>query len=180
MSFNFRNVNEQLSLTYLDIPVYVEIGRPDRMKASAFFKVGVRASVKVAGKPDCEGTYTSKGYYPQWDVTLFDIAPLEYYPKKNCYSNSENEYNLSPFVLWGSFSGGVNIPLNDAKKNRIAKWMLRVSAQVDYSLTPISKSLPDVISTGTKFRLFQSNMLGGENGSKMFSAGLTLGIIYCL
>ena len=180
MSFNFRDVKEEVSLTYLDIPIYVEIGRPDRMKVSAFFKVGVRASVKVSGKPTCEGTYTSTGYYPQWNVTLYDIQPLGYYPNNGCYSNTENDYSLSPFVLWGSFSGGVNIPLSDSKKNRIAKWMLRVSAQIDYSITPISKSLLNADDTGTKFRLFQSNMLGGENGSKIFSAGLTLGIIYCL
>ena len=180
MSFNFRNVEEKISLTYLDIPIYVEIGRPDRMKASAFFKVGVKASVKVSEKVAGEGNYTSDGYYSQWNVRLYDIPPLGYYPNNGCYSNTENEYSLSPFVLWGSVSGGVNLPLSNVKKNRIAKWMLRVSAQVDYSITPISKSLPNADDTGTKFRLFQSNMLGGENGSKMFSAGLTFGIIYCL
>jgi hypothetical protein len=177
--FNFQNVKEAVSLMYLDIPVYLEFGKPDRMKTSAFFKVGVKASLLLSENVAGEGFYKSEGFYPKWNVKLHNINPLGYYNNADCYSENESEYNLSPFVLWGSVSGGVNIPLSSVKKNRIAKWMFRINAQIDYSITPISKSLPDSDFSGTKFRLFQSNMLGGD-GSKIFSVGLGVGLIYCL
>jgi hypothetical protein len=177
VKLDYTDVKESISLTYLDIPVYVEIGRPSRVKISGFAKIGVKASLLMSKKVKGEGTYTSTGFYPEWNVTLRNIPELGYYTHENCYQNPD--YKASPFVLWGSVSGGVNFPFSSVEKNRIANWILRVSAKIDYSLTPISKPLPDTYFSDASFRLNQSNILGG-NGSKILAAGITVGLIYCL
>jgi hypothetical protein len=183
VNLKYADVKESFSLTYLDVPIYLEIGRPNRIKISGFCKLGVKASILISNKVECKGTFTSEGVYEDpYYVTLHDVPPLGYYTNENCYLNPEThkmDYKLSPFVIWGSISGGVNIPFYSIEKKRLAQWILRVSAKVDYSLTPISKSLPDPYFTDAKFHLFQSNMLGGD-GSKILSAGISIGLIYCL
>jgi len=179
VQLNYKGVKEKVALTYLDIPVYLEIGKPSRVKASGYFKLGVKASILVAKSLETEGTYTSTGYYPNWDVTLKkDIPELGYYTNASCYK-SEPARELSPFVLWGSVAGGVNFPFSSLEKNKLAKWIFRVSAKVDYSLTPVSKSLSESYFKNSAFRLNQSNLLGGD-GSRIFSVGLSVGLIYCM
>jgi hypothetical protein len=82
-------------------------------------------------------------------------------------------------VVWASISGGINFPFSSFEKNKIAKCILRISAKADYSLTPISKKLSEPYFKDSYFRLYQSNMLGG-NGTRIFSAGLVVSLIYTL
>jgi hypothetical protein len=176
---DYKGVKEKAALTYLDIPVYLEIGKPSRVKVSGYCKLGFKASILIGKNSDGEGTYTSTGYYPkpQWDVTLFDIPHLGYYTDALCYNDPE--LKPSPFVLWGSVAGGVNFPFSSLEKNKLAKWIFRLSAKVDYSLTPVSKAMEESYFKGSTFRLNQSNMLGGD-GSRIFSVGLSVGFIYCM
>ena len=178
---SYRNVEEAVSLTYLDIPFYIEVGKPSRVKTSAYFKLGFKASILVGKKFSHAGNYTSAGYYPQWDTLGFgkpfdDIAELGYYPDKPCYEAPEFAFN--PFVLWGGISAGVNFPFSSLEKNKLAKLMLRLSGKLDYSLTPIAKPLSESGFRGSSFRINQSNML--SDGSRILSLGLSVSLIYCL
>ena len=176
INLSYQNVEESVSLAYLDVPLYFEIGKPSQTKTSAYFKLGLKASLLIFEKFSGTGTYTSTGSYSGWNATLHDIPVLDYYTDKPCYDNPE--YELSPFVLWGTVAGGVNFSLSSIEKNELSAWILRISAKADYSLTPVSKALPDSRFSGSAYRLNQSNLLGGD-GSKMFSVGLSLGLIYC-
>jgi hypothetical protein len=177
INLNYQNVKETASLIYLDIPLYLEIGKLSRIKISGYFNIGATASILISKTLNYEGTYTSIGYYPQWDVTLDDMPGLGYFNNASCYNNPEQK--LSPFVIWGTVSGGVNFPFSSLEKNKLATWILRVGAKIDYSLTPVSQALPDSYFTGSQFRLNQTNMLGGD-GSRILTAGLSIGLIYCL
>lgn len=176
INLNYQDVKESIALTYLNVPVYVEIGKPSQVKISPYFKLGVKASLLISEKVSTFGIYTSTGYYPNVDANLHDIIALGYHADKPCYDNPE--YELSPFVLWGVASVGVNFPFSSLENNKIASWILRVGATIEYSLTPVSKSLPDSYFSGTAYRLNQSNMLGG-NGSRILSPELSLSLIYC-
>jgi len=176
VELDYQNVSETVSLTYLDIPLYLEIGKPSREKISTYLKLGLKASLLISDNlTDNTGIYTSKGYYPEWKVTLHDIPELDYFSGKACYGESEN-YDLSPFVLWGTVSAGVNFPFGS--RDHLASWIIRLGAKMDYSLTPVSKNFRDPSFPETKYYFNQSNLLGG-NGSKILSFGLSLGLIYC-
>jgi len=180
VSLKYKNVKESVSLTYLDIPFYLEIGRPSRVKTSAYLKLGFKASFLVGKNSQGEGTFTSSGYYPEREVTLDDVDVLGYYKEdKPCYNIIGGMFNpFNPFVLWGSVSAGVNIPFSSLEKNKLAKLMLRISAKIDYSLTPVSRiGLEDVYFTGLSYSLNNINML---NKSRIFSPGFSLSLIYCL
>jgi len=179
VTLSYRGIRERVSLTYLDIPLYLEIGRLSQTRLSGFFNAGVRASILVSNQFTGEGTFTSTGFYRTGELTgytLRDIPSLNYFTNRSAYLNPE--YDLSSFVLWGSVSGGINIPFSSLERNWVSPWVLRVGVRVDYTLTPISRSIPEPYFTGADFRINQSNMLGG-NGSRVFRFGLDVRLIYC-
>jgi len=179
INIQYNDVKESVSLTYLDIPLYIEFGKPSMKKVSGFCKAGIKTSFLISKKNTTRsGTYTSSGFYPEWNVTLDDVEVLGYYEKKLEEFNELDK--ISKFVLWGVISGGVNIPLYDYHKDKFARWILRVSAQIDGTITPISTKRDDSkeIIKGKQLYLNQINMFG--DGSRIFSCGLSIGLIYCL
>jgi len=183
VSLEYKNVKEKVSLYYLDVPLYLEIGKLSRVKISGFFKIGVKNSLLVAHQLTAEGTFTSTGYYRATDCTLHNIDALGYYTNSPCYfdglRNITPDYHLNRYVLWGSIAAGINIPFSSLEKNKLAKCILRLGAKIDYTITPVGKKIPESWFEGTNFRLFQSNLLGG-NGTRILSPGVTLSLIYCL
>jgi hypothetical protein len=177
VALNYKNVKESVSICYLNVPVYLEIGKLSRIKTSAFFKLGLKASILVSKKFKYEGTYSSTGYYPARDVTLHDVDRLGYFSKAECYNPLEAK--LSPFVLWGFVSGGVNFPFSSLEKNKLAKWMMRINVNLDYSLTTVSKTMENTQFKNAAFHLHQSNILCAK-GRRIFAPGFSLSLIYCL
>lgn len=103
---------ENLSLTYLDIPVRVCFGQPAKNFVSVYAKVGLTPSILMNASFEGTGTYSLKGYYPQWDVTLEDISELGFGSGMECYDGVEPEMNS--FVLWGNLAVGAYVPFGNA------------------------------------------------------------------
>ena len=110
--YNYSNRTESLSLTYLDIPVRACFGQPAKNRVSVYAKVGVTPSVKMSSTFAGTGTYSLKGYYPQWDVTFEDIPELGFDSDMDCYTDVEPE--LSSFILWGNLAAGAYVPFGNA------------------------------------------------------------------
>ncbi len=110
--YTYGNRTERLSLTYLDIPVRACFGQPARNHMSVYAKVGLTPSVKISSSFTGTGTYTLKGYYPQWDVTLENIQELGFGSDKECYN--EVEPDLNGFVLWGNLMLGGYMPCGNS------------------------------------------------------------------
>ncbi len=173
-NLTYQNVKEQLSLLYLDIPLYLEIGKPSKTKVKAWGKIGLKGSVLLTNSFTGEGTYTSTGYYPDWNIILHNVPVLGFQTNAPCYENPE--YNLNAFVLWSSVSAGITIPLSNPDKDILRDVILRLGIKWDYSLIPISKSTENTQFTGSTYWLDQSNILG--DGSRMHYLGLEVGLIY--
>jgi hypothetical protein len=180
---SYKGVKEKVALTYLDIPIYLEIGRPSQVKLSGYFDVGLKASILVSGKFTGEGTYSASGFYKTiggvpTNVEIHDVDVLDYYSNKNGYEDPQ--YSLSRFVLWGTVSGGISIPFSSLEKNKVSSCILRIGARADYSILPVSKKISEPVFKGdeTNYRIGQSNMLGA-NGSRIFLFGFDVKLIYC-
>lgn len=107
--YSFGDLQESLALTYLDIPVRVCFGQPARDHMGLYAKIGVTPSVNVGHNFKGSGTYTLKGYYPQWDVTLENITELGFGSDLEYYTD-EKEPEVNVFVLWGNAMLGGYLP----------------------------------------------------------------------
>ena len=169
---SFKGVKEKISLTYLDIPLYLEIGKPSQTKLSGYLDVGVKASILISEKFTGEGTCAVTGFYKEIDgvptnVEITEVEELNYHSEGNAFvENTEN--NFSKFVLWGSMSGGVSIPFSSLDKNKLSSCILRLGARLDYSILPIGK---EYLNGNTPI----GNMLGG----RMLLLGFDVKLIYC-
>jgi len=185
VKLELNDVNESVNLTYLDVPLYLEISKPSRTKINTYLKMGVKASLKISNddKLLLKGTYTATGTYteigdkrePVGTLILHDISELGYLSGQQCYN--KNEYELNPVVFWGNITGGVNIPL---KNDQLATWILRIGAKIDCSINAVYKisknSDSKKFTDDKKYPFYQVNILG--NG-RILNLGLSIAMIYC-
>ncbi|MCL2042438.1 MAG: hypothetical protein FWG84_10455 [Bacteroidales bacterium] len=174
---SYSNINEKMSALYLEIPIYLEIGRPSLTKVSGFGKIGIKPALLLSGSFKGEGTYTWEGYYPEWYALLYDIDHLVFENDAGAYKNPEYKYN--PFVLWANVSAGITIPLSSVDKDILRTTLLRIGLKYDFTVMKISKSTSDLMLPGAEYQTNQSNMLGGK-GSSLHYAGLDVALIFCL
>jgi len=170
---SYTNVKENVSLLYLDIPISLTYGQPKKSNISCYGKIGITPSFLLSKNFQGEGTYNISGYYPDWSVTLHNIPELNFNSNAACYANAN--YTLNTFVLWGDISAGVYIPLS----KETGKYLLKIGAKCDYSLTPLSKQLDESFVKGSTYKIEQSNILSGS-GNRIFSPGVEFSIIYKL
>jgi predicted nucleic acid-binding Zn-ribbon protein len=172
---SYNNISENVSLTYLDIPLAVCFGKPNVHKVSAWGKIGITPSFTVGKKFSGDGTYTYSGYYPEWDVELYDIEELDFVTNAKSYENAE--YSVNPFVIWANVSGGIFIPFSNVEKKKVSPWVLKFGAVFNYSITKISKTIENPDKADASYHIKNSNILGGSN-TRLLSIGLEVGLIY--
>ncbi len=107
--YSFGSRQESLSLTYVEVPLRLCFGQPGKDRVSVYAKLGITPSIKVGTKFNGQGTYSLKGYYPQWDVTLENVTELGFGTETDCYAGVEAP-NAKSFVLWGNISMGAYLP----------------------------------------------------------------------
>ncbi len=173
---SYKDVKEDVSLLYMDIPIVLSFGQPRVHRVGAYCKIGITASINLQNKFKGEGKYNISGYYPQWDVQIHDVDELNFKSDAPCYENAD--YKVNRFVLWGNLSGGVYLPISNIKEGKDARFILKLGARCDYSLMPISKQLEELYK-GSNYRIKQSNILSGK-GTRILSPGLEISFIFML
>ncbi len=136
--YSFGTLKESLTLTYVEIPIRICIGQPAKNNVGVYGKIGVTPSIKIADKFQGSGTYTLKGYYPQWDVTLENIVELGFGSDLEYYT-ADNEPEANLFVLWGNATLGGYIPVKGSPI------LINAGLGIDIPLMDIAKA-----NAGTK------------------------------
>ena len=163
--YAFEGLEESLSLTYLDIPIRLCIGQPAKERVTAYVKLGVTPSIKMASTFEGEGQYSLKGYYPQWDVTIENVEPLGFGSDMECYDDVEPE--IKGFNLWGNVAFGAYVPFMGSHI------VLNAGVKLDYPFLGIGtfnavNNLPD-----GKAGLLQ-------NGGKVVIPSVEVGLVYTI
>jgi prefoldin subunit 5 len=163
--YQYSDLNEQLSLTYLDIPIRLCLGQPIKGKTSVYAKIGITPSLLLNSSFTGKGTYTLKGYYEQMQVTFEDIPELGFVTNADCYPEN-SQPDMKRFVLWGNVSVGTYVPFGDSPLQ------LQAGLKLDYPFMELGnaaevKALPEGMG------------IFGKNG-KIVIPSFNLGLIYNL
>lgn len=164
--YAFRNLSEDLALTYFDIPVRLCFGQPLKDRVIVYAKLGLTPSFKIASSFEGEGKYDLEGYYQQWDVTLEDITELGYGENLPCYDGYEP--SLKSFVLWGNVALGACVPFKNTPI------MMNAGMKLDFPLT----SLGDAAAKEDFIPGTHAAVL--SQGGKVMIPSVELGLIYNL
>lgn len=176
--FQYHNIEESVKTTYFNIPVSLEIGKSSVTNLSVWAALGLRASFLINKDFVGKGTYSSEGYYEKWGTSLHDIPELAYYTQKNAYEDVR--YQFSPFVIWGTLSAGISIPLSRPELNKVNDFIIRAGLKCDRSLFSISKKVDSqLLFNDTPYRIGESNLLTAGK-AYLSSINFELGLIYSL
>ncbi|MEI8086599.1 MAG: carboxypeptidase regulatory-like domain-containing protein, partial [Paludibacter sp.] len=96
-----KNLEEQQHITFLEIPVKLGIDYALSSKLSAYANIGLAYGVNLSSKYSTKANITRTGFYPDYNVTLFDVdvtgSPY-YYPTNKAVTGSgsiDKQNNLS-------------------------------------------------------------------------------------
>ena len=107
-SLTLSNVDYTVNPMYLTMPFVMEIGNPNINKVGYYFDIGIELAYLVSESNKTGGSYTTKGTYPQWGVTLEDIPELGFYTAKNL----ESDWGLQKMNYSLKGGAGITIPLS--------------------------------------------------------------------
>jgi len=171
-SLTLLNVENNVNLTYLSIPVILEFGNVNVSKLGFYIDFGVKYSFLVNDLYETKGSYTTKGTYDQWNVTLENVPELGFYTGKNVESNAK--FKKSNFSLIGGV--GISIPLS-------GEVILKMGVAGNYGLYDIGNNPPkkqeeNPLSSNTyDFRSrYIDNSLAAAKGSKTRYLAIEFGL----
>lgn len=169
--YTFDNFEESLSLNYIDIPIRLCFGQPLKDKVSVYTKLGVTPSINI-GTPALvgNGTYSLKGHYPGWNVTLENIEELGFVSHHDFYEDNKVETDIKKFNLWGNLAVGAYLPL------KVVPIVLNVGFKLDVLIMQIGCT--SFIDNGIQLPERHTGLL--QNGGRVWIPSFEIGIVYTL
>lgn len=162
--YEFNNVSEKVSLTYLDLPIMIHIGNTyDGYGLQAWAEFGFTLGLNVSKVFYGSGTYNAELYYPNWNVTINDVPELGAVSNAVLYS-SDITLDVRKMVVWANAAIGMYIPI----KKQIG---INLGARVDYSLTPLTINE----KYDGRYHIGTANILSGYD-TRSISCGVNLGL----
>ena len=163
--YRYSDLNERLSLSYINVPIRLCIGQPIKNQVSVYAKIGVTPSFNLGSDFEGSGTYTIKGHYPQWGIVLADIEELGLLTDQE-YGGEESQPTINKFVLWGNIALGAHVPFGKTPLQ------LNAGIKLDYSLMEIGMAQKSSIMPEGRGLL--------PEGGKVLLPGINVGLVYLL
>ena len=169
--YTFDNFTESLSLNYIGIPIRLCFGQPIKDRVSVYAKLGATPSINI-GTPTLvgDGTYSLKGHYPGWNVTLEDIEELGFVSHHDFYEDNKVETEIKKFNLWGNLAVGAYMPL------KVVPIVLNVGFKLDVPIMQIGST--SFIDNGIQLPERHTGLL--QNGGRVWIPTFEIGIVYTL
>lgn len=107
-SLMIMNADYNANPMYLSIPLVLEFGNASINKIGYYINFGIEYSYMLNENSTTSGSYTTKGTYPLWGVTLEDVPELGFYTEKNLESGAY--LKKTNFSIRGG--AGITLPLS--------------------------------------------------------------------
>lgn len=169
----YNDVEEKSTSCFISIPLLFEFSNVAYNRVVPYGVIGIKPGIAIGNSFRVEGTYTTTGYYPEWDVVLHDIPELGLFTDREISDMSENQIKATA-LLSGRVAFGVMIPLSRYVDYSYNRNLIRVGAFCEYGKVFTKKA--DLDFEGAKYYPGQNNILSGSKVS-MVQFGLELGFI---
>lgn len=159
---------------YLSLPILFEIGNLSINKTGLYLDLGFKYSFLFNENNKNQGTYTTKGNYDQWGVTIEDVEELGFYLSKDMESNvgfKKNNYSIIA-------NAGVTIPVSGVV-------ILKLGITGSFGLKDIggkasgSSDISPLTEEAYQFRSqYIDNTFAVKKGSKTAYIGFEIGLYF--
>ncbi|MCG6187528.1 porin family protein [Maribellus maritimus] len=107
-TLTLTNVEKTTNPMYLSVPLIFEFGNPNIERIGFYADLGLKYSFLLNESYTSSGTYSTKGRYEQWEVTLENVPELGFYNNKNLATNAALK-NSNISIVAGA---GIFVPLS--------------------------------------------------------------------
>jgi len=162
-------IKEDQKISYLTIPLYLNIRLPLSGVIGFFLQTGLDISFAVNKSYSSTGTFTYKGYYPKYNVLLYNLPAFGFATDKN--TTTTGNLDVKPFTLFAAASAGFDFFVSQ-------NMQLAVAASYNKSLSKVSD-----YPSANNFQLTESadqinSFMGGCSSVTAQSIGLSLKLRY--
>ncbi len=166
------NAENKANPMYISIPLVLEFGNVNINKSAFYINAGIRYSFLLLDNYESGGSYSTKGTYEQWGVTLEDIDELGFYSERGL--ESESEFKKSNLSVLGAF--GISLPVSSVV-------ILKLGITGSFGLLDIGNNPPMKDDTSPitletyNFRAkYIDNNFAASNGTKTGYIGFEIGL----
>ena len=159
------NITEDQKISYLNVPVYLNLRLPLRGKIGLFLQSGINLAFRTGQNYTGNGTFTYKGYYSKYNVLLENL-PLYGFPA-NKATSSQGKPGIESFAVFAVARAGVDFNINE-------KIQLSFGGTYNKSISTVSDS-----PAGIQYQLSPAadqinSLMGGSSKVTVQSFGLSL------
>ena len=164
-------IMEDQNVSFLSIPVNLNIRIPIGKKAGFFIQPGISLSIPLSKGYKSSGTFTYKGYYSVYNVLLEDLPTFDF--PTDLKSNTQGDLELKPMDFNFIASAGFDFMITQ-------KIQIALGVCYDRSLSTISGySSPDQFQLSSNVNKINS-LMGGSSKTTVQSMGLQIIFRYFL
>lgn len=162
-------MKEDQKISYLTIPLNLNIRLPINGKIGFFLQTGLEMSIAVDKSYSGNGTFTYQGYYPKYNVLLYNLPKFGFPTDKNM--TTTGTLDIKPWTLFAAASAGFD-------------FFVRQNLQFALAAT-FNKSLSKVSAypSAENFQLTENadqinSFMGGSSSVAAQSIGMSLKVRY--
>lgn len=167
MRVSGTGMKEDQKISYLTIPLCLDIRLPLNGKIGFFLQTGLETSIAVNNSYSGSGTFTYQGYYPKYNVLLYNLPAFGFPTNKDI--TTTGTLDISPITLFASASAGFDLFIS-------RNMQLALAATYNKSLSKVS-----AYPATENFQLTESadqvnSFMGGCSSVDAQAVGLSLKI----
>jgi hypothetical protein len=166
---NSPQINETQNLSYLDFQFGLQYRVPDAEKVKFYFSASTLYSIVLKSEYTASGTFSYEGYYPQYNITLFDLENYNFPSNKALNYSDELKTTSNISVLFGL---GMEIKVSEDVN-------FNLGLNYQYGLKNISDYETNSYLISDTPNDYDSIMKASAS-TKLKSYGLTLGLVFIL
>lgn len=171
MRISGKAISESQKISFLSIPVCLNVKYPFADKIGGFAKVGVSFDIPLSKTYSGSGTFTYDGYYPAYPVLLQNV-PNYGFPS-DLSTLATGDLLINSFNLGIVAAGGAYYKLND-------KMQILLGVQFNKSIGNISGYKADANYRITSKATELNSLMAGSTTAGVQAFGLSIGFKYHL
>lgn len=169
------NAKHNINPMYLTVPLIFEFGTANLSKLGYYLDIGFEYSYLINENNTSTGSYTTKGNYPQWAVTLENVPELGFFTERNL----ESELRLKKSIYSIRGGAGITIPISGLLifKLGIVGYMGLNSVGKSQYTSDENNSISQQTSDFRSDYIY--NPLATSSGNKARRLGIEFGLYFC-
>ena len=171
MRIKGKSINEDQKISFLRIPICLDLRIPAGNRLGFFLKGGVGFEIPIAKTFNESGTFSYSGYYPAYNVTVENISNYGF--PSNLKTDTSSNLQIKALNLSMIASGGMFLSLT-------SNVQLVLGAYYNKSMANISAYKEDPNFRLTSKANVLNSIMAGSKSAGVQAFGLSFGIRYFL